>query len=82
MDLHEILNSPVVENHCIDVRMHRSPTKYETERDQCYINANDSKPCELESTNLKSIVVAYSDIVPPLKPNTGETIRSSNISKI
>lgn len=73
LDLSEILNSPIIENHYTDERMARSPTRHCAELTQC----NDVLTT-VESVNVDAIVVAYNDIVPPLRPNTGETIYSPN----
>jgi hypothetical protein len=80
-DLQEILNSPIVESHYIDERMNRSPIKLCDEFSQ-FNNCEDctNVPGAVESTNVNSIIVAYSDIVPPLCPNTGDTILPSKIS--
>ncbi|XP_045187290.2 uncharacterized protein LOC123545077 [Mercenaria mercenaria] len=82
LDLHEILNSPVVEDHCKDERMNRSPTRHGAEFSQYYNSTDTNIPVDVESTKVNTIVAAYNDIVPPLRPNTGRIIHSPKVSDV
>ncbi|KAL4229900.1 hypothetical protein ACF0H5_010291 [Mactra antiquata] len=71
VDFHDILNSPVVHDNIVDARMVRSCSPLK----ELFNCGDDNREIQddVEMT-IQAIVNTYSDIVPPLKPNTGEII--------